>query len=311
MTPELANNLKVKAELLEVSRAFAEQRIEHVVLKGVPLVLSLYQKLDARWIVDNDLLIHSEDQQRAIEVLHRLGYQPKRDPAVGLRYDGRATFRRALSRDAGQHGDGIVDLHCKAFEPLLFAVPDEVVWQHRQSFDLGGHSVSVLSRELTLLHQAAHCAQHAMMEPRALRDFARAWNEWGGALDLVQVEEVALDNGLIDAFMFGLWVAQDLGMLLRAPPSWSAPRAQRLRGLLSTRRLLRPAPAMPYLRLASMGVLLTGAQQRHFLRAYLFPPLAKLDTIYKDVPAWGRYAIRLARPLMRLASRSFRVHTAR
>ncbi|HEX2880524.1 MAG TPA: nucleotidyltransferase family protein, partial [Polyangiaceae bacterium] len=250
MTPELANNLKVKAELLEVSRAFAAQGIDHLVLKGVPLVLSLYQQLDARWIGDNDLLIQSEDQQRAIDVLQGLGYRSKRDAATSLRYDGRATFRRS-----GAQGEAIVDLHCKAFEPLLFAVPEDLVWQQREQVDLGGYRVSVLNREFTVLHQAAHCAQHAMMEPRALRDFARAWNEWGGGLDLTKMEEVARSYGLLDAFMFGLWVAQDLGMLLRAPPSWPAPRAQRLRRVLSTRRLLRAAPEMPYLRMASMGVL--------------------------------------------------------
>jgi hypothetical protein len=306
MTPTLANNLKVKAELLEVSRAFAAQGIDHAVLKGVPLVLALYRQLDARWIGDNDLLIHSDSQQRAIGVLQGLGYRPKRDATVALRYEGRATFRRVAAA-----GDAIVDLHCKAFDPLLFAVPDERVWQNREPFDLGGQSVTVLNREFTVLHQAAHCAQHAMMEPRALRDFARTWNEWGGDLDRGQLQQVAREYGLLDAFMFGLWVAQDLGMLLRAPPEWSAGRAQRLRRILSTRRLLRPAPEMPYLRLASMGLLLTGAQQRHFLRAYLFPPPAKLDAIYKGVPLWGRYAIRLARPLMRLASRSFKVHTVR
>jgi hypothetical protein len=63
--------------------------------------------------------------------------------------------------------------------------------------------------------------------------------------------------------------------------------------------------------MAAMGVLLTGAQQRHFLRMYLFPPQAKLGAIYKGVPLWGRYAIRLAQPLMRLASRGRRVHTVR
>jgi hypothetical protein len=306
MTPELANNLRVEAELIEVTRAFDAQGIEHLVLKGVPLVLALYQQLDARWIGDNDLLIRSEDQQRAIEVVQGLGYQPKRDPAVALRYDGRATFRRVH-----EHSEAIVDLHCKAFDPLLFAVPDDVVWQHRQHMDIGGHRVSVLDRELTLLHQAAHCAQHAMMEPRTLRDFSRAWNDWGGELDLVDLERMARACGLLDAFVFGLWVAQDLGMLLRPPPNWAAPRATLLRRVLSTRQLFRPTGDMPYLRMAAMGVLLSGAQQRHFLKTYLFPPAAKLDALYKGGPRWGRYAIRLARPLMRLASRGFRVHTVR
>lgn len=306
MTPTLANNLKVKAELCEVSRAFDAQGIEHVVLKGVPLVLALYQQLDARWIGDNDLLIRSESQQLAIDVLQGLGYQPKRDPAIALRYDGRVTFRRV-----GEHGDAVTDLHCKAFDPLLFTVPDEVVWQHRQQMDIGGHRVSVLDRKLTVLHQAAHCAQHAMMEPRALRDFARAWNDWGGEIDLPHLERTARDCGVLEAFLFGLWVAQDLGMLLRPPPPWVAPRATLLRRVLSTRQLFRSTDDLPYLRMAAMGVLLSGAQQRHFLKTHLFPPAAKLDALYRGGPRWGRYAIRLARPLMRLASRAVRVHTGR
>jgi hypothetical protein len=290
MTPELANNLKVKAELLEVSRAFDAQGIEHVVLKGVPLVLALYQQLDARWIGDNDLLIRSDSQQRAIEVLQELGYRPKRDAAVALRYDGRAAFRRM-----GAPSDALLDLHCKAFDPSLFAVPDDLVWQHVEQMGVGGQAVCVLDRELTVLHQAAHCAQHAMTEPRTLRDFARAWNDWGGDLDLLWLEDTARAIGVLDAFLFGLWVAQDLGMLQRPPPSWPAPRAERLRRVLSTRRLFRPTQQLPYLRMAAMGVLLTGAQQRHFLRMYLFPPAAKLGAIYKGVPLWGRYAIRLVR----------------
>lgn len=290
MTPELANNLKVKAELLEVSRAFEARGIEHVVLKGVPLVLRLYQQLDARWIGDNDLLIRGDSQAAAIETLLGLGYLPKRDPVVGLSYDGRATFKRG-----SEQSPAIVDLHVQAFDPLLFTVPAELVWEHVEQMDVGGHAVRVLDCELTVLHQAAHCAQHAMMEPRTLRDFSRAWNDWGGSLDPEQLERTAAALGVRDAFMFGLWVAQDLGMLRRSPPSWSAPRAERLRRVLSTRRLFQPAQEMPYLRMAAMGMLLTGAQQRHFLRMYLFPPRAKLNAIYKGIPLWGRYAIRLAR----------------
>jgi hypothetical protein len=295
MTPELSNNLRVKAQLLEVSRAFAARGIEHGVLKGVPLVLRLYQRLDARWIGDNDLLIPEGAERASIEALQALGYQPKRDPWVGLQHDGRATFKRPDGPDA------IVDLHVDAFGSLLFRVPRALPWQHLEQIDVGGHTVQVFDREWTLLHLAAHCAQHAMMEPRILRDLARAWNDWGGEIELERVARVAREHGLIDALMFALWVAQDLGMLVRPPPDWSAPRATRLRRMLSTRRLLRPTQGMPYLRMASMGLLVAPAQRVHLLRTYLFPPAAKLGESPKSIRLWGRYAVRLVRPLLRRA----------
>jgi hypothetical protein len=300
VTPELANNLKVKAELVEVSRAFAARGIEHVVLKGVPLVVRLYQRLDARWIGDNDLLIRTGDEARSIEVLTALGYRTKRDPEVGLLCNGRATFRRG--DPSSQVGEAIVDLHVAAFDPLLFSIPEQLVWQHAESFDAGQLNVRVLDQELTLLHLAAHCAQHAMMEPRILRDFARAWNDWGALVNLAQVEQLAHQYGLLESFMFALWVAEDLGMLRRSPPQWRAPRARLLRQLLTTRRLLRPTDQMPYLRMAAMGTLLSAPQLRHFLRSYLFPPAAKLPASTSNVPLWGRYALRLVQPLMRRAT---------
>jgi hypothetical protein len=141
-----------------------------------------------------------------------------------------------------------------------------------------------------------------MMEPRTLRDLARAWNNWGSTVDLNEIENIAQQFGLLDAFMFGLWVARDLGMLRRDPPPWRAPRAARLRRVLSTRRLLRPsqqADRLPYLRMAAMGALLPPKQRWHLLQTYLFPPAEKVGFTSKSIRLWGRYAARLVHPLWR------------
>lgn len=302
MTPLLANNLKVQAELLQLLTALNDAGVEPVVLKGVPLVRALYGRLDGRFIGDNDLLVIPEQLHAALATLKSLGYRARAEyPELALRHDGRASFVRDRPRPAR------IDLHLSAFEPRLYPVPAAEVWAEREAFELDGCSARVLGKPAALLHLAAHFVQHHCAERRVLGDVARAWNEWGDPALQPRLRDLARHWGLIDTLMFSLWAAVDLGLLQRGTPAFPAPRASALRRVLPSHELFNGRS--PYLRAALMAALIEARHWPAFARSYLIPPASKLDNLRAGASpvqrAWV-YGARLLRPLLGTGSLQLR-----
>lgn len=294
MTPLLANNLKVQAELLQLLAALDDAGVQPVVLKGVPLVRAVYGRLDARFIGDNDLLVTAEQLDPALATLSSLGYRPRAAyPEIELQHDGRTSFVRAAA--AAAH----VDLHLSAFEPRLFPVPAELVWAEREGVELEGRRTSVLSKPAALLHLAAHFVQHHCAERRVLVDVARAWGAWGEPALQPRLRELAQCWGLMDPLMFSLWAAADLGLLRRTAPGFPAPRAVALRCVLPSHQLF--TARSPYLRAALMAALIDARYWPGLARSYLVPPAGKIANLGAAASparrAWV-YGARLLRPLL-------------
>ena len=69
-----ARNLLLADELDRLVRALHQGGVDVVVLKGVPLTQRLFGRLDARPMLDNDLLVRRTDAQQARDVLTGMGY---------------------------------------------------------------------------------------------------------------------------------------------------------------------------------------------------------------------------------------------
>lgn len=299
-TSPLPHNLLLEAELLAISRELGAAGIDFVVLKGVPLTRRLHGRLDARVMVDNDILVRRRDVLRAAHCLYSLGYKPREFHT--LQGDLRSTFQCALWRAPPGGGRVWVELHWSAFPPKMFPVPEELAWSRVEPFELRNQRVLVFDHTLTLVHLAAHFAQHECTHPRILADIAAAWNLWHDAIGETELLALANLTGVRPTLAYALGAASSLGWLTSEPPTLTSRRAPVLAKLLPARRLIEPE-ASQYARILFTALLLRPTQAIGWLIGHVAPPLETLAAVHeRPISPWLylRYASRPFRGLGRL-----------
>jgi hypothetical protein len=301
-----ARNLLLTSELLAMARGLDAAGVGFIVLKGVPLAYRIFGRLEARRIRDNDILVRPGDVDRALVVLEDCGYEPMH-PGLLPGKELRRTNQTAMVRRLPTGGAALAELHWRAFHPSVFDVDAEIEWGHVRPFRLNGVTVTVFDEPLTLLHLAAHFAQHACSEAWILRDVAAAWNAWHRDIDRDELLDLARDTGTAHVLEFALRAAEDLDLLVAPAPLTGSRRAAVLRRILPARRLFEPRPKPDHRRMM-LVFLLTGLRRApRYLVHSLFPTVASMSVIYGR-PASGwlyfRYATRPFRGLRRALKRS-------
>jgi Uncharacterised nucleotidyltransferase len=300
-----ARNLLLTSELLTIARGLDAAGVAFIVLKGVPLAYRIFGRLEARRIRDNDILVHPGDVDRALGVLRDFGYEPLH-PALPPGKEFRRTNQYAMLHRLPTGAVAHAELHRTAFYPAFFAVPEQIEWGHTQPFRLHGVTVRVFDEPLTLLHLAAHFAQHACSQAWILRDVAAAWNTWHRDVDRDELLRLARDTGTGRVLEFALRAAQELDLLLAPAPLTASRRVAVLRRLLPTRRLFEPRPD-PDHRRNLLVFLLTGPRLApRYLVHGMFPTIERMSVVYGR-PVSGRlylrYATRPFRALRRALSK--------
>lgn len=300
-----ARNLLLEAELLSILDALAASDISSIVLKGVPLTRRLFDRLDAREMLDNDVLVHRQDAPRACAALEALGYTPLDCRRIERQLD--FDFQYCLKRPvAGGSLFAGVDLHWNAFQPDLYTVSEEVLWMHAEPFDLRGRTILVFDKPLTLVHLAAHYAQHLFNHPSILRDVAAAWNRWHGEIDTQLLREVAGATRTVHALDYALSIATDLEMLDAPPLVLGSRRAAWMRRWLPARKLRERSAGLGYARMLLALMLAPPQQIPRWLRNLLFPPLENMSALHGEpvsAALWARYLTRPLRPIGRVLGR--------
>jgi hypothetical protein len=218
-----------------------------------------------------------------------------------------ADFQYRMARPVGADGEVSAELHWSAFPTDLYPIDEEILWTRSESFDLGSRWVRVFDRPLTLIHLAAHFAQHLFAVRSILDDVAVAWNRWGAAIDHEDLVALARATELTAVLDFALGSAADLGMLAPPAAELCSPRAARLRRLLPAERLFTPRPEVDHIRMLLALLLVNPRRIPRWARNLLFPPIENLSVIVgRPVsPAlYLRYFTRPLRPLARVLGKS-------
>src|SRR5262249_46294210 len=226
---------------------------------GVPLAYRVFGRLDARRIRDNDLLVRPHDVHRGLDVLREAGYAPA-TPGLHAGREMRRTNQHVMVRRLASRSLARAELHWRAFHPWFFDVAESIEWAHAQPFALSGIEVRVFDEALTLLHLAAHFAQHAFSEAWILRDVAAAWNAWHRVVDHDELRRLAADTATAGVLEFALRAAQDVDLLVAPSPFTGSRRAAALRRIVPTPRLFEPRPD-PDHRRNLLVFLLTGLRR--------------------------------------------------
>lgn len=297
---ELFRNLQLEAELLRVLDAFGAAGIAVIVLKGVPLTRRLHGRLDARHMVDNDVLVRRTDVGIAGRCLSELGYT--HEPYHSLEGDLRSNYQSALRRTTPSGSQLWLELHWSAFPPSMFPVSESLQWERTQTFLLKGRTVKVFDPAMTMVHLAAHFAQHRCAQPHILRDVAAAWNEWHDQIDLDDLSTLARRTGVTATFAYVFRAISELGWVKAPPPEFHSRKAALLRRLLPSRRLLE-SEVSRYERSLLTALLLSARRAPGWLLRQAAPPLDRMAVIYEQpVSDWLylRYPTRPLRALRRL-----------
>lgn len=292
--------MRLEAELVRIARAFREETIDFIVLKGVPLTRRLHARLDARTMVDNDILVRRRDARRAAHSLQKLGYRPREFHT--LEGDLRSTFQSALSRATPGGGNVWVELHWSAFCPHMFPVSEELEWSRTEPFELRSEPLIVFDPTMTLVHLAAHFAQHECTHPRILEDIAAAWNRWHARIDRTDLAQLSTLTGVRPTLTYALDAAAALGWLTSHPPALTSRRAPLLARLLPARRLTEPE-ASQYARILFTALLLRPRCAARWLIGHLVPPIETLAAVHEtrvSPSLYLRYAARPVRGLKQL-----------
>lgn len=142
-----------------VARALHDAGVPVMLLKGAALLLRYHVDLGARPMNDVDVLLEKGDVERAMRVLHDLGWRCAEDIGV----------KRALGVYnsiplAGGQGFEI-DLHWRIMTEYGGKVSMRELWDASQGVDFQGTPVRVLSPEDQIMHTCAHGVKWNTLPP--------------------------------------------------------------------------------------------------------------------------------------------------
>jgi hypothetical protein len=215
--------LRATAELVRLSRGFATQGIPLLPLKGVMLSLQLYGDPAMRHSGDLDLMVRTEDVDRACDTLESLGYTSAL-PLAKLPARTKALLRSHSYECAYWH-QGLslfVDIHWS--QELWTAAQTSELWNRCRSKEWRGVTLRQLDDDALLLFLCDHAAKHEWSRIKWLSDVAMLLaiprgSDWGGDLWKLaarwDLERPLAEGALLVHWLYGIEIPAPLQNLIR------------------------------------------------------------------------------------------------
>ena len=149
-------------------RAFDEERIGTMVLKGAAVTLLHYRDHGLRPMQDLDILVRPDAAPAAIALLERLGWKPQRALPEGARESFFGTVHSLPFTDAAGRE---CDLHWHVLTECCYPRADDDFWEASSPLDMHGAQTRALCPADQLLHICVHGARwNAVMPIRWVAD---------------------------------------------------------------------------------------------------------------------------------------------
>lgn len=254
-------NMRIFNELSLMLETLRSEGIPVIVLKGVHLACTVYERTEHRQMQDVDLLVSAPDLQRTADVFEGLGY------AATEVFQVEQVLTRSQHLPAfTRHGSIPVEVHWNLERPTSpFTVDVDGLWQRATWEKLAGVDVQVLAVEDLLLHTCLHAAYHHrfIVSLKVFTDVDRILQRHGTDLDWEVLAARAVQWGAARPVHLCLFLARNL--LGAAVPEDSL-------------RKLQPADFDPDLAAAAREQVLAFSEDRPFV-----PWLSR-----KHARLWGR-----------------------
>ena len=168
--------LKLTAELVRLSKLFAQHDIFMLSFKGPALSQQLFGDLGLRYSKDLDLLIKPQDLDRAEQLLLSNGYTRQLPDFVLTPRQKKAYLKYRQHVSYYHHGrQTLVEVHWRLCSNPHFLSPEyaEQMIETTQQVTIAGTQMTSLSDEDTLLYLCLHGANHGWYRLKWLCDVAQ------------------------------------------------------------------------------------------------------------------------------------------
>ncbi|MGH7459476.1 MAG: nucleotidyltransferase domain-containing protein [Longimicrobiales bacterium] len=236
-------------ELVSVVAQLESAHIPVLVVKGPVLGVAFYDGIGLRPFEDLDLVVRSEDLERALTMLSRLGYVPKYALTGALR---RGYFRRFGELHLTHATTGtVIDLHWSLlWQRYGFAAALDGAWDRTATVSIGREPIRTLGTEDLLVYLLIHAAKHGWQCLAWLGDIARVILG-SAAMDWVRIASTTQRTGSTRLIATGLEICSRLlDAPQQLPASLAGAAEQRLARdvcwrLLHSPQLCSTGPARP------------------------------------------------------------------
>lgn len=201
------NNLHLARELARLVNLFSAQSIEAIAFKGPLLALQAWGDVALRQFNDLDLLVHSADAARAVEVLIADGYAAltfdRQHPELSIARRCEDEFMRPGSA-------AMIDLHWE-LNPSYFAHGPmaAAVWERSASMRVEGADVLTLGPSDLMLFLAVHATKHGWINLGWICDFNAAMRALPDA-EMPTIAEVARRSGCLRMLLLAIALAAEV-----------------------------------------------------------------------------------------------------
>lgn len=234
-------NLAVDAvqekELRSLVRAFDEEGIDLIVLKGLPLHRLLFGAQEyPRGASDIDLLVHREDVDRSVQLLNRLNFLLTPEEGRTVEWYTRFSYQFQFVKREGVRFPVMAELHWSAtadffgsgasFESILN------IWEEVKVIQWNDSRLRILSEENLLFYQAFHMfSDWKALTFAMVLDFCRLAQILWPSVSKQQLAEKGKRFGFsrvlaaatqVASFFYDLPEFHELKLFLRVPPIVSA-----------------------------------------------------------------------------------------
>lgn len=212
-------NQQLLGNLGEVCTMLKQHNISVLLLKGVSLLVDVYQDSGARFVGDADMLVHPSNAKKTIELMLEHGWHLHMPRPIDITKFSETSLPRIVKEFtfSNEHGYEL-DIHWRLFERTGKENEDimsfDTLWEHKRETLYKDQTFNVISPEDMILHVIIHGAEgnnHRTL--RWVTDSFAIINKF--SLDWEQVAKRATTFGFNAELYFALSFLMEHGLITK------------------------------------------------------------------------------------------------
>lgn len=192
--------LRFSMELVHIVKAFKEQDLPVICLKGPVIGEKIYGSVGERFFKDLDLLVPKERLREAGHLVKQLGYVQDEVSS----FDAKRAHHLVYIHEQKGH---IIELHWRLHPNIINEPIFEELWETHETICIAGTDVPCLETEELFVYLISHGSKHAWFRLRWLYDIHLFLKQ---PLDFARIQVRLAQRGCLDMMGQALLLRQEL-----------------------------------------------------------------------------------------------------